>query len=94
MNLIKIRLLGFKSFTNETEIHFEKGLNAIIGPNGSGKSNILDAVRWVLGERSSLELRLANKEDVIFAGSENYPPAAMAEVELYFDCKDSKILLD
>ncbi len=94
MNLSRIRILGFKSFADETIIETGAGITAIVGPNGCGKSNILDAVRWVLGEKSARGLRGKSMEDVIFMGSENRKPAGMAEVELYFDNRDRSLPLD
>ncbi|MFN3603791.1 MAG: chromosome segregation SMC family protein [Leptonema sp. (in: bacteria)] len=90
----KIRLVGFKSFADETILEFKSGITAIVGPNGSGKSNIVDAIRWVLGEKSTKALRGRNIEDVIFLGSETRKPAGMAEVEIYFDNKDRTLPLD
>lgn len=94
MNLKRIRLAGFKSFADETIIETGIGITAIVGPNGCGKSNILDAVRWVLGEKSGKALRGKSMEDVIFLGSENRKPAGLAEVELLFDNKDRSLPLD
>lgn len=76
---------GFKSFADETHIIFNEDVIGIVGPNGSGKSNIVDAIRWVLGEQSSRELRLESMGDVIFNGSKNKKAAQMARVSLTFE---------
>ncbi|MCR9143131.1 MAG: AAA family ATPase [bacterium] len=94
MKVKKIRMVGFKSFADETVIDLESGITCIVGPNGCGKSNILDAVRWVLGEKSAKGLRGKNMEDVIFLGSEHRKQAGMAEVEIYFDNKDRSLKID
>lgn len=83
--LKRIILNGFKSFADRTEFEFGAGVTAIVGPNGCGKSNVLDAVRWVLGEQSARNLRGGKMADVIFAGSRSRPPAAYADVQLVFD---------
>lgn len=94
MKVKKIRMVGFKSFADETLIELQPGITCIVGPNGCGKSNILDAVRWVLGEKSARGLRGKSMEDVIFLGSEQRKPAGMAEVEIYFDNTDRTLKLD
>jgi len=78
----ELQLLGFKSFQEKTTLHFAPGMNCIIGPNGCGKSNVLDALRWVLGEQSFSVLRCAKNEDLIFAGTAQIPPVNFAEVRL------------
>ncbi|WP_445945282.1 chromosome segregation protein SMC [Shewanella sp.] len=85
MRLKQIKLAGFKSFVDVTKIPFEQQLSAIIGPNGCGKSNIIDAVRWVLGESSAKNLRGDSMADVIFNGSSVRRPVSVAGVELVFD---------
>ncbi len=85
MRLRKLQIKGFKSFANETVIHFNEDVIGIVGPNGSGKSNIVDAIRWVLGEQKSKELRLESMVDVIFNGTKTKKEAPSATVELMFD---------
>lgn len=94
MQVKKIRMVGFKSFADEVVVSPAVGITAIVGPNGCGKSNIVDAVRWVLGEKSSRALRGKSMEDVIFLGAETRKPAGMAEVEILFDNSDRGLPLD
>ena len=82
MYLSKIELLGFKSFAHRVKIKFDKGLTAIVGPNGCGKTNVVDAMRWVLGEQKSSLLRSTKMENIIFNGSRNLKPLSLAEVSL------------
>jgi len=82
MKFNKLILHGFKSFVDRTVIDFPDGVTAIVGPNGSGKSNILDAIRWVLGEQNPKELRGSDMDDIIFAGSENRKGSNIAYVTL------------
>ncbi len=82
MQIKSLKLQGFKSFFKETEIMFPQGTSAIVGPNGCGKSNIVDAMRWVLGEQSSKRLRGKNMEEILFNGSVHFPAAGMASVAL------------
>jgi len=81
----KIELCGFKSFANRTAVDFTHGMTAIVGPNGCGKSNISDAIRWVLGEQSSKQLRGSNMQDVIFKGTDTKNQSSFCEVSLHFD---------
>ena len=81
----RIEMQGFKSFADPVCIELNDGITCIIGPNGSGKSNISDALRWVLGEQSSKQLRGNKMQDVIFAGTATRKPKGMAEVTLVID---------
>jgi len=83
MRLEKIVLDGFKSFADKTEFSFDLPVTAVVGPNGCGKSNIVDAVKWVLGEQSSKSLRSDQMADVIFSGSNSRKPLGTAEVSLF-----------
>src|ERR1043165_6808775 len=85
MRLTQIKLSGFKSFVDPTSIHLPGQLVGVVGPNGCGKSNVIDAVRWVLGESRAAALRGDSMQDVIFNGSANRKPLARAAVELIFD---------
>jgi chromosome segregation protein len=85
LKIKRIEICGFKSFVDKTTISFPDPITSIVGPNGCGKSNIVDSIRWVMGEQSAKHLRGRAMEDVIFAGSESRGPAGMAEVSLTFD---------
>ena len=85
MRLEKIKLAGFKSFVDPTTAHFPSNLVGVVGPNGCGKSNVIDAVRWVMGESSAKMLRGESMADVIFNGSTGRKPVGMASIELVFD---------
>ena len=85
MKIKRIEISGFKSFVDKTSISFPDPITSIVGPNGCGKSNVVDAIRWVMGEQSAKHLRGRAMEDVIFSGSESRGPAGMAEVSLMFD---------
>lgn len=100
MYLEKIELAGFKSFAQKTTIEFptpgssDRGIACIVGPNGSGKSNIVDAIRWVLGEQSLKSLRGKRSEDVIFSGSEKKARLGLAQVALFVNNEDGKMPID
>ena len=83
MEFRKLRLSGFKSFVEPAELRIEPGLTGVVGPNGCGKSNVLEAIRWVMGENSPKSMRSGGMEDVIFAGTANRPPRDFAEVVLH-----------
>ncbi|MBZ7920766.1 chromosome segregation protein SMC [Ensifer adhaerens] len=88
MKFNKLRLLGFKSFVEPTEFIIERGLTGVVGPNGCGKSNLVEALRWVMGENSYKNMRASGMDDVIFSGSGNRPARNTAEVGLYLDNSD------
>ncbi len=91
MRLVRVKLSGFKSFVDPTSIAFPSNLTGVVGPNGCGKSNVIDAVRWVMGELSAKHLRGDSMTDVIFNGSGARKPVGAASVELVFDNSDGKI---
>ncbi len=92
--LKRLELNGFKSFAGKTVLEFPAGIVAVVGPNGSGKSNIVDAVRWLLGERDAKNLRGAKVEDLIFAGTQKRARVGMAQASLYFENKNKFFPVD
>ena len=88
MRIKKLKLVGFKSFVEPAELRIESGLTGIVGPNGCGKSNLLEAIRWVMGESSAKSMRGAGMEDVIFAGTASRPPRDFAEVTILAERSD------
>lgn len=94
MNLNKIELTGFKSFADKTEIVFNTNITGIVGPNGCGKSNVIDAVRWVLGEMAPTTLRVGKMAELIFNGTEKRRSMSYCEVSLYLDNSDRKYDMD
>ncbi|MDA4835833.1 AAA family ATPase, partial [Enterobacter hormaechei] len=85
MRFTKLRLLGFKSFVEPAEFVIESGLTGVVGPNGCGKSNLVEALRWVMGESSYKNMRASGMDDVIFSGSGTRPSRNTAEVTLFLD---------
>ncbi len=83
MEIRRLKLTGFKSFVEPTELRVESGLTGIVGPNGCGKSNLLEAIRWVMGESSARSMRGGGMDDVIFAGTTTRPARDFAEVTLF-----------
>ncbi|MDR2198929.1 MAG: AAA family ATPase [Deltaproteobacteria bacterium] len=90
MFLKRLDIVGFKSFTERSSVPFSPGISAVVGPNGCGKSNIIDAIRWVMGEQSPRLLRARNMEDILFNGSKGKSPAALAEVTLTLSRDESE----
>src|SRR6478609_9806541 len=90
MKFNRLRLLGFKSFVEPAEFVIERGLTGVVGPNGCGKSNLVEAMRWVMGENSYKNMRASGMEDVIFSGSGRRPSRNIAEVALVLDNSDRR----
>ena len=91
MHFRRLRLAGFKSFVEPTELRIEPGLTGVVGPNGCGKSNLLEAIRWVMGESSPKSMRSGGMDDVIFAGTETRPARDFAEVALVCDTQGATL---
>src|SRR5437870_824935 len=94
MYLKSIRVQGFKTFARRTELPFSRGITAIVGPNGSGKSNLVDAIRWALGERNARGLRGHRMEDVIYSGGPGKSAVGMADVTLTIDNADQRLTVE
>ncbi len=94
MKLKRLTVVGFKSFADKTEFDFDQGVTCIVGPNGCGKSNVVDAIKWVLGEQSAKSLRGSQMQDVIFNGSGTRKPSGMAQVDLAFDNTGRMLQID
>ncbi len=90
MKIKRLEISGFKSFADKVVLDFQQGVTGVVGPNGCGKSNIVDAIRWCMGEQSAKNLRGKAMEDVIFVGSENRKPLGVAEVSLVFSTEDGR----
>ncbi len=90
LNFKKIRVLGFKSFVDPTELFIEPGLTGVVGPNGCGKSNVVESLKWVMGETSAKQMRGTEMEDVIFSGTQDRPSRNIAEVTLTLDNTERK----
>ncbi len=90
----RLEMVGFKSFLSKTRLKFEPGVTAVVGPNGCGKSNIVDAIKWVLGEQSTKSMRSSSMQDVIFGGTEKYDPVNVAEVSLTLSNEDRALPVD
>ncbi|MFH1411649.1 MAG: chromosome segregation protein SMC [Candidatus Omnitrophota bacterium] len=94
MHFKQLEIVGFKSFLNKTKMKFEPGVTAIVGPNGCGKSNIVDAIKWVLGEQSTKSMRSSLMQDVIFSGTDKHDPVNVAEVSLTLSNQDRSLPVD
>src|SRR3981081_3162729 len=93
MKIRRLEISGFKSFADRVVFSFDDGVTGIVGPNGCGKSNVVDAIRWAMGEQSAKNLRGRGMEDVIFNGSESKAPLSMAEVSLAFAVEEPDALV-
>ena len=88
MQFTKLHLAGFKSFVDPTELEIAPGLTGVVGPNGCGKSNLVEALKWVMGETSAKQMRGSEMDDVIFSGTADRPSRNIAEVALHMDNTD------
>jgi len=86
LRIRQLELVGFKSFRDRVVLRFDAGITGVVGPNGCGKSNVVDAIRWVLGEQSAKRLRGQGMEDVVFGGNDRHAPLGMAQVSIVFEC--------
>src|SRR3954468_23887915 len=94
MQIKRLKLSGFKSFVEPAELRIEPGLTGVVGPNGCGKSNVLEAIRWVMGESSARSMRGSGMDDVIFAGTAARPAREFAEVSLLVERAQADVLGD
>ena len=94
MQIKRLKLSGFKSFVDATELRIEPGLTGIVGPNGCGKSNVVEAIRWVLGEQRAATFRSHRMEEVIFSGTRQRKPLGMSEVSLTIENKDHTLPIE
>ncbi|MFC1629357.1 AAA family ATPase, partial [Gemmatimonadota bacterium] len=94
MRLSKLTIFGFKSFADKVEIHIGEGMTAVVGPNGCGKTNIVDALKWVIGEQKPTSIRGKTMEDVIFNGSSTRKPLGFAEVVLTIENTENLLPID
>mgnify|MGYP002624644191 CR=1 FL=1 len=94
MYLKALEIIGFKSFADKVRLNFEPGVSCIVGPNGCGKSNVIDSVRWAIGEMSWKSLRSGSMVDIIFNGTKQRPPQNMAQVNMIFDNSKRELPID
>src|ERR1039458_5039104 len=91
MKIKRLEIIGFKSFVDKVSLDFPQGITAVVGPNGCGKSNVVDAIRWGMGEQSARNLRGKTMEDIIFSGCESRKALGMAEVSIIFSAEDGRV---